>query len=148
VTRPVRTSASRLAPWLLAGPLALTTTMAGTAAEGPPFLLQEGSWVCVTPEAYDQALVEQAKTNGYKELMALKDRLLTAKSCMFVDDDDIEDMMAPFVEVVDHAGDKIKVTFTIEFYKRTSTIGGAFNRVKFTGWTAEDRLADYHPVEG
>jgi hypothetical protein len=148
VTRPVRTSASRLAPWLLAVPLALTTTMAGTAAEGPPFLLQEGSWVCVTPEAYDQALVEQAKTNGYKELMALKDRLLTAKSCMFVDDDDIEDMMAPFVEVVDHAGDKIKVTFTIEFYKRTSTIGGAFNRVKFTGWTAEDRLADYHPVEG
>jgi hypothetical protein len=148
VTRPVRTSASRLAPWLLAVPLALTTTMAGTAAEGPPFLLQEGSWVCVTPEAYDQALVEQAKTKGYKELMALKDRLLTAKSCMFVDDDDIEDMMAPFVEVVDHAGDKIKVTFTIEFYKRTSTIGGAFNRVKFTGWTAEDRLADYHPVEG
>jgi hypothetical protein len=148
VTRPKRALAPRLAPWFLALPLAAATTLAGTAAEGPPFLLHEGTWVCVTPEAYDQALAEQAKTNGYKDLMALKERLLAAKSCMFVDDEDIEDMMAPFVEVVEQQGDKIKVTFTVEFYKRTSTIGARFNRVKFSGWTAEDRLADYHPVEG
>jgi hypothetical protein len=134
---------------LLAAPLLLALAVAtASAAEGPPFLLKEGTWVCVTPEAYDQALTEQAKTNGYKALMTLKDRLLAEKSCMFVDDEDIEDMMAPFVEVVDRQGEKIKVTFTIEFYKRTSTIGAAFNRVKFAGWTAEDRLADYRPVEG
>jgi hypothetical protein len=146
--RPTRVPVPRLAPWFLAVPLAVATTLAATAAEEPPYLLHEGTWVCVTPEAYDQALAEQAKTNGYKDLMALKERLLAAKSCMFVDDEDIEDMMAPFVEVVEQKGDKIKVTFTVEFYKRTSTIGAAFNRVKFTGWTAEDRLADYHPVEG
>jgi hypothetical protein len=134
---------------LLAAPLLLALVVAtASAVEGPPYLLKEGTWVCVTPEAYDQALVEQGKTNGYKQLMALKDQLLAEKRCMFVDDEDIEDMMAPFVEVVDRQGDKIKVTFTIEFYKPTSTIGAAFNRVKFAGWTAEDRLADYHPVEG
>jgi hypothetical protein len=142
-------TAPRLALGLLAMLLAVVGTgLAATAAEGPPYLLHENTWVCVTPEAYDQALVEQAKTNGYKELMALKDRLLAEKSCMFVDDEDIEDMMAPFVEVIERQGDKIKVTFTIEFYKRISNIGAAFNRVQFTGWTAEDRLADYHPVEG
>jgi hypothetical protein len=146
VTRPTR--APRLAPWFLAAPLVVATTLAGTAAEGPPYLLHEGTWVCVTPEAYDQALAEQAKTNGYKDLMALKERLLAAKSCMFVDDEDIEDMMAPFVQVGERQGDKIKVTFTIEFYKPTSSIGAKFNRVRFSGWTAEDRLADYHPVEG
>jgi hypothetical protein len=134
---------------LLAAPLLLALAGAtASAVEGPPYLLKENTWVCVTPEAYDQALVEQGKTNGYKQLMALKDQLLAEKRCMFVDDEDIEDMMAPFVEVVERQGDKIKVTFTIEFYKRTSTIGAAFNRVKFAGWTAEDRLADYHPVEG
>jgi hypothetical protein len=134
---------------LLAVPLLLALMVAtASAVEGPPYLLKEGTWVCVTPEAYDQALAEQGKTNGYKQLMALKDQLLAEKRCMFVDDEDIEDMMAPFVEVVDRQGDKIKVTFTIEFYKSTSTIGAAFNRVKFAGWTAEDRLADYHPVEG
>jgi hypothetical protein len=146
VTRLV--GARRLAPWVLAVPLAVGAASAATAAEGPPYLLRENTWVCVTPEAYDQALAEQAKTNGYKELMTLKDRLLAEKSCMLVDDDDIEDMMAPFVEVIDRQGDKIKVTFTIEFYKRFSDISAAFNRVKFSGWTADDRLADYHPVEG
>jgi hypothetical protein len=137
-----------LAPWFLTLPLAVATASAAIAAEGPPYLLHEGTWVCTTPEAYDQALTEQAKTSGYQELMALKEQLLAEKRCMYVDDEDIEDMMAPFVEVVEHLDDKIKVTFTIEFYKRVSSIGAAFNRVKFTGWTAEDRLADYHPVEG
>lgn len=118
------------------------------ATKGPPYLLEEGTWVCVTPEAYDQAIVEQEKTDGYPELMALKDRLLEEKSCMFVDDDDIEDMMAPFVTVVDRQGDKIKVEFWIEFYKRIAMLHRAWNRVKFTGWTAEERLADYRPLGG
>jgi hypothetical protein len=145
VIRPM--GAPRLSSWLLALPLA-AASLAAAAAEGPPYLLHEGTWICTTPETYDQALAEQAKTNGYKELMALEERLLAEKACMLVDDDDIEDMMAPFVEVVERQGDKIKVTFTVEFYKRVNSIQARFRRVKFSGWTAEDRLADYRPVEG
>jgi hypothetical protein len=136
------------ASWLLAWPLAMTIAGVASAADGPPYLLHEGTWVCDSPAAYDQALAEQAKTNGYKELMALKDRLLEAKLCMYVDDDDIEDMMAPFVEILERQGDKVKVTFTIEFYKRIATLHASFRRVKFAGWTAENRLADYRPVSG
>lgn len=133
--------------WCLAVPLAVATT-AASAADGPPWLLHEGSWVCGTPEAYDQAIAEQAKTSGYQELKALRQRLLEDELCMYLDDDDIEDMMAPFVEVIERQGDKVKVTFTIEFYKRISSIAARFRRVKFAGWTAESRLADYHPVSG
>jgi hypothetical protein len=118
------------------------------ATKGPPYLLEEGTWICATPEDYDRAIAEQAKTNGYPELMALKDRLLAAKSCMYVDDDDIEDMMAPFVTVVDRQDDKVKVEFWIEFYKKIAELNRAWSNVKFTGWTAEDRLADYHPLGG
>jgi hypothetical protein len=118
------------------------------ATKGPPYLLEEGTWVCVTPEAYDQAMAEQGKISGFQELMALKDRMLEAKLCQYVDDDDIEDMMAPFVEVIERQGDKIKVTFTIEFYKKLAELHRSFNRVKFAGWTAEERLADYHPLGG
>lgn len=118
------------------------------AADGPPFLLHENTWLCSSPEAYDEALAEQAKTNGYQELMALKDRLIDSEKCMLVDDEHIEDMMAPFVEVLEEQGDKIKVTFTVEFYKRVNVIHAGFRRVKFAGWTAADRLADYHPVSG
>jgi hypothetical protein len=134
--------------WLAILPLAVTTASAAITAQGPPYLLHVGTWVCSTPDAYDNALAEQARTKGYKELMALKERLLSEKSCMFVDDDDIEDMMAPFVQVVEQQGDKVKVVFTIEFYKKVDEIHAGFNRVRFTGWTAEDRLADYHPLEG
>jgi hypothetical protein len=136
------------ASWCVALPLAVASASATTAAEGPPYLLHDGTWVCSTPAAYDQAIAEQAKTNGYEELMALKERLLSEKLCMFVDDDDIEDMMAPFVEVIERQGEKIKVTFTIEFYKKVSEIQAGFNRVTFAGWTAENRLADYRPVAG
>jgi hypothetical protein len=132
--------------------LALLAVAVGTAqaraTKGPPYLLEEGTWICATPEDYDRAIAEQGKTNGYPELMALKERLLAAKSCMYVDDDDIEDMMAPFVTVVDRQGDKVKVEFWIEFYKKIAELDRAWSNVKFTGWTAEERLADYRPLGG
>jgi hypothetical protein len=78
----------------------MTITAVASAADGPPYLLHEGTWVCASAAAYDQALAEQPKTSGYKELMALKDRLLEAKLCMYVDDNDIRDM-APFVEILE-----------------------------------------------
>lgn len=118
------------------------------ASKGPPYLLEEGTWVCATPDDYDKAIAEQAKTNGYPDLMALKERLVEAKSCMFVDDEDIEDMLAPFVTVVDRQGDKIKVEFWVEFYKKHAELNRSWSHVKFTGWTAEERLADYRPLGG
>lgn len=139
------------APWLwscLTLAFSVATASAEITANGPPYLLNPGTWVCSTPEAYDQAVAEQAKTNGRKELLALQEHLLSEKSCMYVDDDDIEDMMAPFVQVVEQQGEKVKVVFTIEFYKKYDEIRAAFNRVRFSGWTAENRLADYHPLEG
>lgn len=123
-------------------------TAHGRATKGPPYLLEEGSWICVTPEDYDKAVAEQAKTNGYPELMALNERLVEAKSCMLIDDEHIEDMLAPFVTVVERQGDKIKVEFWVEFYKRQAELQRAWTHVKFSGWTAEERLADYHPLGG
>ena len=118
------------------------------ATKGPPYLLEEGTWLCVTPEDYDKAIAEQAKINGYPELMALNERLVAAKSCILIDDEHIEDMLAPFVTVVDRQGDKIKVEFWVEFYKRQAELQRAWTHVKFSGWTAEERLADYHPLGG
>ena len=129
--------------------LALSIGLADArATKGPPYLLEEGTWICATPQDYDQAIAEQQKINGYPELKALKERLLQAKSCMMIEDEDIEDMLPPFVTVVDRQGDKIKVEFWIEFYKRLAELHRAWSHVKFTGWTAEERLADYHPLGG
>jgi hypothetical protein len=133
--------AAALALLLLATPAPAEIT-----AKGPPYLLRINTWVCASPAAYDEALAAQARTNGRQELMALKKQQLADKRCMLVDDDDLEDMMAPYVEIVEQQGDKIKVSFTIEFYKKVDENAAGFNRVKFAGWTADDRLADYRPI--
>ena len=108
--------------------LALLAVAVGTAqaraTKGPPYLLEEGTWLCATPEDYDRAVAEQAKTNGYPELKALKERLLATRAACIVDEEHIEDMMAPFVTVVDRQGDKVKVEFWVEFYKRSPNSTG------------------------
>jgi hypothetical protein len=113
---------------------------AGHAAE--PQTLKEGVWVCRTPAAYDQAIVEEHQE---KDLQALKQRLLDQKLCMYVDDEYLEDMMAPFVQVLDRQGEKIKVSFTVEFYKRIATLHRRITRVTYAGWTDAGNLRNYEP---
>lgn len=123
--------------------LALTTILAlgsgiGMAAEEEgPFILAENSWVCVTPEAYDQAITEADKTD---DLRGLRKQFLEEKLCMTINDEDIEDMLAPFVLVTERQNEKIKVRFEVEFYKRIAYLHRNFARVTFAGWTHEDRL--------
>jgi hypothetical protein len=112
----------------------------GQAAD--PQTLREGSWVCRTPEAYDQAIVEEHQE---KDLPALRQRLLDQKLCMYIDDEYLEDMMAPFVQVLDRQGEKIKVSFTVEFYKRLATLHRRITRVTYAGWTDAGNLKNYEP---
>ena len=111
--------------------------MAATDEEDGPFILAEDSWVCVTPEAYDQAIAEAGKTD---DIRGLRKKLLEDKLCMTIDDEDIEDMLAPFVLVTERQDEKIKVRFEVEFYKRIAYLHRNFARITFAGWTHEDRL--------
>ncbi|MGI9503207.1 MAG: hypothetical protein ACR2RE_09155 [Geminicoccaceae bacterium] len=115
------------------------------AQEEGPFILAENSWVCVTPDAYDQAIAEADKTN---DIRALRKQFLENKLCMTIDDEDIEDMMAPFVQVTDRKDEKIKVRFEVEFYKRIAYLHRNFARITFAGWTHEDRLKPRSSLAG
>lgn len=117
--------------------LGLSMSMATAAQEEGPYILAENSWVCVTPEAYDQAIAEADKTD---DIRGLRKKFLEDKLCMTIDDEDIEDMMAPFVQVTERQEEKIKVRFEVEFYKRISYLHRNFARVTFAGWTHENRL--------
>lgn len=115
----------------------------GSAHAADPQTLKEGSWVCHTPEAYDQAIESEKKRQG-KDLEALKQQLLDQKLCMYVDDDTLEDMMAPWVKVLSQQGDRVKVAFTVEFYKRLDMLHRQFSRVQFTGWTDAGNVTLYY----
>ncbi len=101
------------------------------AADGP-LTLAMGSWVCVSLEDYDQALErQQAGSSPYK----LAEELFEAQKCIYMDDDNIEDMMAPFVQVHAREGERSKVSFIVEHYKRIEFLHRKFTRMNYTGWT-------------
>ena len=52
--------------------------------------------------------------------------------------------MAPFVQVLEENGDKVKVTFIVEYYKRIAMLHRKFARIQYTGWTERTNLRDYY----
>ncbi|PYM03472.1 MAG: hypothetical protein DMD82_16825 [Candidatus Rokuibacteriota bacterium] len=121
----------------------LLLTLVGGAAYATEYLqtLKEGSWVCSTPEAYDVAVAEERNWQGAK-LEELKRDLLERRLCMYVDAEYVEKMMVPFATVVERQGNKVKVTFTVEFRKRLEILHRQITRVTFAGWTDAGNLRD------
>ena len=108
-----------------------------------PHTLIGGSWVCVSQAAYGQAAAAQ---RAGKDVQALRKELRNENGedlCIFIDDEILEDMMAPWVRVLGQEGDQIQVAFTVEFYQRLSTVHRRFSRVQFTGWTGAGNLDIY-----
>ena len=125
--------------WLM-GFLLTMAVVPGLAAE--PFTLAAGSWICKSPEVYDQAMKDVQQAQG-QNLSAIKSQLLEQKRCMYVDAGQIEDMMAPFVTVLSRQDSKVNVSFTIEYYKRIAFLHRKITRVTYAGWTEATNLKDY-----
>lgn len=122
--------------------LALVTGSAGGAAGGDYLLIMKpGSWVCSTPEAYDAAVAEQ-RNGGGADLERLKAQLLDAKLCMYVDEEYVEKMMVPYAQILERQGEKVKVSFTVEFRKRLEFLHRQIKRVTFGGWTDRSNLVE------
>jgi hypothetical protein len=102
--------------------------------------LKEGSWVCSTPEAYDVAIAEVRRQNG--DLEDVKKRLLEQKLCIYMDAGFVEKMMVPFAKVLERQGNKVKVTFTVQYRKRLEFLHRQISRVEFVGWTDAGNLLD------
>ena len=130
----------RPACWGAAAALLLAVAAAGRPYAAEPQIFVHGAWVCATPEAYDQAIEEAART---RDREGLAERLRDENLCTYIEDDDVEDIMAPFVEVLGRQGDKVRVTFIVENYRRIATLHARITWVKFTGWTQADNLEDY-----
>lgn len=133
----------RYAKWLLAA-LAGAAAAPALAQHDPNLLtLHDRSWLCATPEDYVYATdrIEDSGAGGFEDIRA---ELLDSKKCILIVEDDIEDIMAPFVEVMERRDGQAKVRFTVEFYKRIELLHRNITRVTFSGWTGEASLRNYH----
>ena len=122
--------------------LVLVTGTASAAAAGEYLLaMKPGSWVCATPEAYDTAMAKERNLQG-GDLEQLKAQLLDSKECMYVDAEFVEKMMVPYAQILERQGDKVKVSFTVEFRKQIEFLHRQVRRVTFGGWTDRANLIE------
>ena len=122
--------------------VALLGILAGTpAAAGETYkTLKENIFVCISPDAYDNAMARVRELNG-QDLEPLKKELGEQKQCMFVDSEMADDIMAPYAIVLDRNGTKVQIQFIITFTKRIALLHRMINRYVLVGWTDESNLA-------
>ena len=117
------------------GVLALAPARAGETYT----TLKENIFVCISPQAYDAAMVRVRELNG-KDLEPLKKELGEQKQCMFVDAEMVDGIMAPFALVLERNGSKVQVQFIVTFRKRIELLHRLINRYVLVGWTDESNL--------
>jgi hypothetical protein len=102
--------------------------------------LKDNIWICVSPEAYDDAVARE-RQQGQK-LEDLKKELADQKRCMYADTDLVGRMMAPFAIVTERNGTKVRVQFTVEYRKRLEFLHRMISRIVLAGWTDSANLVE------
>jgi len=121
----------------LVGALALTAARADD--RGTFTTLKDNIFVCVSPQAYDEAMVRVNGLNG-QDIEPLKKELGEKQQCMFVDAEMADNIMAPFAVVLQREGSKVQVQFIVTFRKRVEFLHRLINRLVLVGWTEESNL--------
>lgn len=105
------------------------------------YMLNEGAWVCQSPDFYDRVVADQAEAGpaGLGQVMRDQEQ---AQTCMYIDDEMLEDTLAPFYVIEERQADKVRVSFTVEFYRKIEFLHRRITRITFVGWTGSDQLVE------
>ena len=124
---------------LLAAALVAMAVVAPAQAGETFTTLKENIFVCISPQAYDDAM---ARVRGLssRDLEPLKKELSEAQQCMFVDPKLADNIMAPFALVLQRDGTKVQVQFIVTFRERVEFLHRLINRYVLVGWTDESNL--------
>ena len=117
----------------------LGMAMVAPAQAGDFTTLKENIFVCISPQAYDDAMVRVRELGG-RNLEPLKKDLSENKQCMFVDPEMADNIMAPFAVVLQRDGTKVQVQFIVTFRKNVAFLHRLINRYVLVGWTDESNL--------
>jgi hypothetical protein len=130
---------ARLVAAALLGFAAFTPAHAQDQSGSTFTTLKENVFICVSPEAYDDAMVRVNGRNG-QDLEPVKKELAENKQCMFVDAEMVDGIMAPFAVVLQRNGTKVQVQFVVTFRKRIALLHRMINRYVLVGWTEQSNL--------
>jgi hypothetical protein len=126
-----------------AGGLAVLATLVFATASpaAVQLYLKHGAWVCATPEAYDSALQAQRTLNG-RPFEELRKELYEKGQCVYIEDDEITSIQAPYLTLLETHDKMMHVSFVIKYEKRLEFLKRELNWFKFSGWTEADNLKE------
>jgi hypothetical protein len=101
--------------------------------------LKENVFVCVSPQAYDEAMMRVSESKG-RDLEPLKNELREKQQCMFVDPEMADRIMAPYAIILQRDGTKVQVQFVVTFRDRVAFLHRLISRYVLVGWTEESNL--------
>jgi len=104
--------------------------------ETPPQILSSGTLMCSTPEIYQ----EMADADD----ASVRAEMLETNKCMSVTADALDEMLAPFVVVIEQRGAIVRVQYSVEYEEKLELLHRKIAHVKFTGWTDEANLRNYY----
>ena len=110
-----------------------------SAQAGDFTTLKENIFVCISPQAYDDAMLRVRGLNSL-DLEPLKKELSESQQCMFVDPKLADNIMAPFAIVLQRDGTKVQVQFIVTFREKVAFLHRLINRYVLVGWTDESNL--------
>ena len=139
MSRMKKNSRTKKSRGLLAAALLSIAALAPAQAGETFTTLKENIFVCISPQAYDDAMARVRELDG-KDLEPLKKELGDNKQCMFVDPELVDNMMAPFAVVLQRDGTKVQVQFIVTFRNRVALLHRLINRYVLVGWTEESNL--------
>ena len=130
---------SRIKKWRFLAAALVGIAAVAPAQAGTFTTLKENIFVCISPQAYDDAMVRVQGLNS-RDLEPLKKELSESQQCMFVDPKLADNIMAPFAIVLQRDGTKVQVQFIVTFRERVEFLHRLINRYVLVGWTDESNL--------
>ena len=129
----------------LVAALVILTAPATSGAEedAAPQTLRNGTMLCVSAETFREA----AETIGAAEAAqrgAVRAAYYDAQKCMTVDEEAIEEMLAPFVKVMERRGDVVRIGFSVEVEDRIELLHRKVAHLRYVGWTGQANLINYY----
>jgi hypothetical protein len=115
----------------------LATAAFGASAQAENFV--QAAWLCVSPEAYDDAVNKQAGLEG-EAFQELRESLPAAKSCTFLENQDFLKIITP-VRILETRGERVRVMFTLQVGDQMPAAQRRESFYRMTMWTGRDRLS-------
>ena len=102
--------------------------------------LKPGTWVCDSPQSYDEAVAEQQRSQNLEQL---QQRLLKQQRCIYMDIERLKAIQVPLVKITGQENQQSKVSFVIKNMERTPGVDIKLSYVRYIGWTATDNVKSY-----